>query len=172
MKFECTHCHQRLSATPAAAGSLVRCPSCNNRIEVPAPTPEALEEAPPTPAAGERKAAAPRRKAERQAWKETDPTNPHFLHSLGIGFGLLVLWFGLLLPFNPPADRAIARFRRQAVWSSRRRPHSAQAPQALPPTNPSQPVASVSPSRNSATSASQPSAPTPAPMSRSSLVPG
>ena len=74
-----------------------------------------------------------------------------------------------------PADRAIARFRRQAVWSSRRRPHFAQAPQAFPPTNPSHPgtsVASVRGSRKPATSASQPSASTPAPMSRSSLVPG
>jgi biopolymer transport protein ExbB/TolQ len=106
MKFECPHCHQRLSATPAAAGSTVRCPSCNNRIQVPAPEPEA--------AAGDRKPAdaspAPRGKAERQAWKETDPTNPNFLTTLGIGFGLLVVWFGLLLPFNPPADTPVAGY--------------------------------------------------------------
>lgn len=113
MKFQCPQCHQRLSATPAAAGSVVRCPSCNNRLQVPAPTRESLEAG--APAAGEEKRAAggpaaPQGRGERQAWKETDPTNPPFLKGLAIGLGLLAIWFGLLLPFRPPADLPIADY--------------------------------------------------------------
>jgi flagellar motor component MotA len=66
---------------------MVTCPSCSNRIRAPE-----------------------FRKTERQAWKETDPTNPHFLKSLGMGFGLLLLWFGLLLPFVPPEDTPLAEY--------------------------------------------------------------
>jgi biopolymer transport protein ExbB/TolQ/DNA-directed RNA polymerase subunit RPC12/RpoP len=87
MTFECAHCHQRLSVPPVAAGLIVKCPLCNNRIQVPE-----------------------RRKTERQAWKETDPTNPNFLKSLSTGFGLLLIWFGLLLPFVPPAHTPIADY--------------------------------------------------------------
>jgi len=87
MKFVCPHCQQRLSAPSGAGGVMVQCPSCNNRIRVPE-----------------------LRKTERLAWKETDPTNPHFLKSLGIGFALLLVWFGLLLPFAPRAGTAIADY--------------------------------------------------------------
>lgn len=87
LKFECPQCRQHLSITPAAAGLVIQCPSCGNRIRVP-----------------------DFRKTERQAWKETDPTNPHFLQSLGIGFGLLVVWFGLMWPFIPPAGMPIAEY--------------------------------------------------------------
>ncbi len=87
MKFECPHCNQRLSVRPTAASLMVKCPSCNNRIRVPEV-----------------------RKAERQAWEETDPTNPHFLKGFGIGLGALLLWFGLLWPFNPPAETPIADY--------------------------------------------------------------
>ena len=87
MKFECPHCNQHLSVPPVAAGLMVTCPSCSNRIRAPE-----------------------FRKTERQAWKETDPTNPHFLKSLGIGIGVLLLWFSLLLPFVPPAETPIAEY--------------------------------------------------------------
>jgi biopolymer transport protein ExbB/TolQ/DNA-directed RNA polymerase subunit RPC12/RpoP len=87
VKFECSHCKQRLSVSSAAAGMMVRCPSCNNRAKV--------------PVSG---------KTERLAWKEADPTNPNPLLSLGIGFALLLIWFGLLLPFVPPADKPIADY--------------------------------------------------------------
>ena len=95
MKFECPHCKQHLSVPPAADGMMVQCPSCNTRIKVPE-----------------------FHKTERHAWKETDPTNPHFIKSLGIGIGLLLLWFGLLLPFVPPPGKAIAEYNTMQFISS------------------------------------------------------
>lgn len=110
MKFECPECHQRLSAPAAAVGTMVRCPSCDHRIEIPSPIAE--EDA--APASVEKKgttaAAKTKPKAERKAWKETDPTNPNFFKGLGIGFVLLVLWLGLLYPFNPPPEKPIADY--------------------------------------------------------------
>jgi DNA-directed RNA polymerase subunit RPC12/RpoP len=87
LKFECPQCNQHLSAPPVLAGQMVNCPSCGNRVRAPE-----------------------FRKTERQAWKEADPTNPPFLKSLGIATAVLVLWFLLLLPFNPPADTQIADY--------------------------------------------------------------
>lgn len=114
MKFECPQCQQKLAATPAAAGSMVRCPSCNNRFEVPKPTAEMLEEAAPAAAAGKKspavKTPGAKLKTERQAWKETDPTNPSFVKSLGIGIIVVVVWFLLMLPFNPPATKTPAEY--------------------------------------------------------------
>jgi len=43
--FKCTHCDQELSVDASAAGAEIDCPSCNNRITVPAPPPGA---APPS----------------------------------------------------------------------------------------------------------------------------
>lgn len=42
--FKCSHCDQELSVEEAAAGLEIECPSCNNRIQVPAapPRPEIL----------------------------------------------------------------------------------------------------------------------------------
>lgn len=108
MKFECQHCNQRLSVSAAAAGRVVRCPSCNNRIQIPELTPETMDAADGAPAAGGRLTVS--RRKERQAWRETDPTNPSFLQSLGIGLAILALWFGLLLPFIPPAGKPIAAY--------------------------------------------------------------
>jgi predicted Zn finger-like uncharacterized protein len=108
MRFECQHCNQRLSVSAAAAGRMVRCPSCNNRIQIPALTPETADEADGSQSAGARLSVT--RRKERQAWKESDPTNPNFLLSLGIGFGVLILWFALLLPFMPPEGKPIAAY--------------------------------------------------------------
>jgi biopolymer transport protein ExbB/TolQ len=35
----------------------------------------------------------------REGWEETDPSNPDFLKSLGIGVGLLAVWYLILFPF-------------------------------------------------------------------------
>ena len=35
--FKCSHCDQELSVEDSAAGAEIECPSCNNRITVPAP---------------------------------------------------------------------------------------------------------------------------------------
>jgi DNA-directed RNA polymerase subunit RPC12/RpoP len=37
--FKCSHCDQELSVDASAAGAEIECPSCNNRITVPAPPP-------------------------------------------------------------------------------------------------------------------------------------
>jgi len=133
MKFECPHCHQHLLADPTSAGQVIRCPACNNRLQI--PTPPKLPPRGPAPGAPPRPGPpGPRGPAqqqapalqeqpeatqeyyeqgpgsERQVWKETDPTNPNMMMSLGIGVGLLVLWYLLLLPFNPPPDKAIAEY--------------------------------------------------------------
>jgi biopolymer transport protein ExbB/TolQ len=121
MKFECPHCHQHLLGDPAMAGQVVRCPACNNRLQIPAnlspeppepseaPSPAAPgRPAPPRPPAGPRSPAAGGRAGavERTVWKETDPTNPNMALSFGIGVGLLIVWYLVLLPFNPPAAKA------------------------------------------------------------------
>lgn len=113
MKFECPQCHQHLSAPETAAGTMARCPSCDNRIEIPSPVAEPEEEQQQQPAAsGAKKPAGPKAKpkSERKAWKEADPTNPNFMKSFGIGFGILVLWYAILFPFNPKADVPVADY--------------------------------------------------------------
>ena len=113
MIFACPRCNQRLSVAPAEAGKTAQCPSCNKRIQIPAPEPEPVEEAASVADGTEAATRDPeshRRKTERQAWKETDPTNPNPLLSLGLGMGALLVWFGCLLPFNPPAGTAVAEY--------------------------------------------------------------
>ncbi len=94
----------QLKAGPELAGQLVHCPGCRVRMQIP--------RHPPNPAEGEVQAAsAPAsrgsvgafRSVERRGWKETDPTNPNMFLSFGIGVGMVLVWFCLLLPFNPGA---------------------------------------------------------------------
>jgi len=87
LKFACPHCNQLLSVLPASAGLMFKCPSCNNRVRA--------------PELG---------KTERRAWKESDPTNPHSLTTLFIGVVLVLLWFVLLCPFNPPENKPTAEY--------------------------------------------------------------
>ncbi len=87
LKFECSQCGQKLSVAPTAAGLTVQCPSCNTRLKAPQ-----------------------LRKNERQAWEEKDPTNPRFLTGLGLGAALATVWYALLFPFIPPADKAVADY--------------------------------------------------------------
>jgi biopolymer transport protein ExbB/TolQ len=95
MKFECPKCSQRLSVAATAAGLMVRCPSCDNRVKVPLAS-----------------------KGERRAWKETDPTNPNPFLSLGITLVVLLLWFLLLLPFVPPAGTPTSGYSTMQFLSS------------------------------------------------------
>src|SRR5688572_12823635 len=41
MKFDCSHCSQRLSAEPTMVGQQISCPVCANTITIPPPQPEA-----------------------------------------------------------------------------------------------------------------------------------
>ncbi len=75
----------KLMVEPEYAGSSVSCPSCGLSLTVPAAS-----------AGGEVGAA----KAGREAWKETDPTNPNIWIALGIGFGIFVLIYLMALPFK------------------------------------------------------------------------
>lgn len=75
----------KLMVEPEYAGSNVTCPSCGLNLTVPAAS------------AGSDAGAA---KAGREAWKETDPTNPNIWIALGIGVGVFVLLYLLALPFT------------------------------------------------------------------------
>lgn len=100
MIFKCPSCDMQLKAEPEQAGHLVRCPGCNAKLEIPVNMPDSVSTKP----------GSTRRMATRQVWKETDPTNPNMFLSLGIGVGLLGVWFALLAPFNPPAGKALASY--------------------------------------------------------------
>ena len=75
----------KLMVEPEYAGSNVSCPSCGLNLTVPAAA-----------SASEVSAA----KAGREAWKETDPTNPNIWIALGIGVGIAVLIYLMALPFK------------------------------------------------------------------------
>ena len=90
----------QLKAEPEQAGHLVRCPGCNARLVIPSAMPDSAST----------QAGSAHRTATRQVWKETDPTNPNIFLSLGIGAFLLALWFMMLAPFIPHADKAISSY--------------------------------------------------------------
>ncbi len=75
----------KLMVEPEYAGSNVSCPSCGLSLTVPAP------------AAGSEVGAA---NAGRQAWKESDPTNPNVWWSLLIGLGIFTVLYLFALPFG------------------------------------------------------------------------
>ncbi len=90
----------QLKAEPEQAGQVVRCPGCNARMQIPATMQDS----------GTGQPGQAHRGSVRQGWKETDPTNPNMLVSLGVGIGILGVWFAILTPFNPPAAKAIASY--------------------------------------------------------------
>ena len=73
----------KLMVEPEYAGSSVNCPSCGLSLTVPAAA-----------AASEVGAA----KAGREAWKESDPTNPNLWLALGIGVGIAILLYLVAYP--------------------------------------------------------------------------
>jgi uncharacterized Zn finger protein (UPF0148 family) len=85
IRFHCSKCAMKLKVEPEYAGGTVSCPGCGTSLTVPAAPPES-----------EQAAGAP----GREAWKETDPTNPNIWMALGIGFGLFILIYLLALPFK------------------------------------------------------------------------
>ena len=70
----------KLMVEPEYAGTSVNCPSCGLSLTVPAAA-----------SASEVSAA----KAGREAWKETDPTNPNIWIALGIGLGIFAVIYAL-----------------------------------------------------------------------------
>ncbi|MBI5800487.1 MAG: MotA/TolQ/ExbB proton channel family protein [Verrucomicrobia bacterium] len=85
IRFHCSKCAMKLMVEPEYAGSNVSCPSCGINLTVPN-----------APATGEGDAA----QSGRQAWKETDPTNPNIWIALGIGCGIFVLIYLMALPIK------------------------------------------------------------------------
>jgi len=84
----------QLRCEPEHAGQLVRCPACNFRLKIPSNMPQSTLARQMTA----------KSTSGRFVWKETDPTNPNMFTSLGIGVGMLILWFLILLPFKPAAS--------------------------------------------------------------------
>ena len=96
MEFLCPSCQMQLKSEPEHAGQLVRCPACNFRLKIPANMPQST--------LARHRSAKPT--TGRLVWKETDPTNPNMFVSLGMGIGMLILWFLILLPFKPDAGQS------------------------------------------------------------------
>lgn len=111
-----------LMADDSAAGQTVSCPSCNTRIQIPAPEPDSSISHLPPPTGGA-KVKMPKATArgdgrmhpsgqpqERKAWKEEDPTNPNAKVSFGIGMGITLVWFAIVYPFAPAHDLPAASY--------------------------------------------------------------
>lgn len=92
------------------AGKIVRCPTCNNKVDIPGPSKEGKKS---SPAKGGTTGPVQRSQlsgSSRGGWEETDPTNPPLLKSFLIGLGACVLWFLLILPFSPEKGKPMASF--------------------------------------------------------------
>jgi len=76
----------KLMVEPEFAGTNVSCPGCGTSLSVPA-----------APEGGTDAAGSPN---QREAWKETDPTNPNVWIALGIGAGIFLFFYLLALPFQ------------------------------------------------------------------------
>ena len=46
-KFKCPHCQQSLEAPDEMLGTVIDCPSCKGRIQLPIPQPQSRPKAPP-----------------------------------------------------------------------------------------------------------------------------
>lgn len=82
MKFNCPKCSQRIQCDDALAGRFERCPSCNNRIQVPAVPPVAGEAADAAPA--DERRGAPAARVMRVKRREHAPS---FVRTTSIGAG-------------------------------------------------------------------------------------
>lgn len=95
-----------LMAEPDMAGQVVKCPSCNTKLQIPAapdvPPPDVRPRA--TAGAGGGRLHPSGQPQERKAWKETDPTNPNALHSIGIGLAATLVVFAIFYFFPAPQE--------------------------------------------------------------------
>ncbi len=105
-----------LIAEPDMAGTIVRCPGCNTKMQIPqniaaSASNQSSGAAHSQPLGGKRTGPAPQSgNQHRVAWKEQDPTNPNGLVSFGIGLSLAIVWFIIVYPLKAPADKAVAAF--------------------------------------------------------------
>ena len=102
MIFQCPRCEMQLNAGPELAGQVVHCPGCRARMQIPNDVPaDPAAEPQPSSAPSSRGSVGAFRTVDRRGWKEDDPTNPKMWLSFGLGLGMVLVWFFLLLPFNP-----------------------------------------------------------------------
>ncbi len=134
MKFKCPTCDMSLQAEADASGKVVRCPSCEAKIQIPAfhiPAPslpggvagpwDGEKQHEVAGAAGEvamQSYSAPQEKPERTGWAETDPTNPNMLVACTMGIVLTIVWLGLLMPFIPPDKLPMAEYNGMQLLSN------------------------------------------------------
>lgn len=107
-----------LMAEPNMAGSVVNCPGCNFKFQIPEDAPAETPGAPSAPSVPMPRATAPGagrthpggQPQERKAWEEQDPTNPNARLSFGIGMGLTIIWFIIVYPFAPAHDLPTVKY--------------------------------------------------------------
>lgn len=108
-----------LQAEPEMSGKMVRCPSCQTKMQIPdfAPPPPSNDSMPwdgekQHEIAGGRATPgqSPVQKPHRTGWAESDPTNPNMFVAFGIGVVVTVAWLAILYPLQPPASRAVADY--------------------------------------------------------------
>ncbi len=95
----------QLMADSQMAGQLVKCPGCNSKLQVPAGF-----EGDSHNAGGSEHGGSSGRNPSRNVWKEQDPTNPNSLLSVGIGFGITIVWFAIIYFFQAPASKVSSEF--------------------------------------------------------------
>ena len=97
------------------AGTVVRCPGCNTKLQVPDADPSSENPAvsPPKPrvtARGTGQLDPTAHTMHRTGWKEEDPTNPDPRISFGIGLGATVLWFAIIYFFKASSGKPVGEF--------------------------------------------------------------
>jgi len=113
VKFKCPACDMSLKAEPEWAGKVVRCPSCNTKLQIPetltssqVPTPDIDGDNAPGALSYE----FPQDKPLRSGWKEEDPTNPNSFVTFGIGLVITLTIFGIIYPFIAPDSVPVANY--------------------------------------------------------------
>jgi hypothetical protein len=117
-----------LMAEPNMAGSVVNCPGCNFKFQIPEDAPEETPGAPSAPSVPMPRATAPAAAAgrmhqsglpqERKAWEEQDPTNPNAKLSFAIGLGLTVLLFAIVYPMQAETGKPVSAYTGAEVFAN------------------------------------------------------
>ncbi len=119
VRFKCPTCDMHLQAEPEMSGKMVRCPSCQTKMQIPdfAPPPPSNDSMPwgnekqhEIAGGGAPGRQAQAQKPQRSGWAESDPTNPNMFVAFGIGMVVTVVWLAILYPLQPPATRAVADY--------------------------------------------------------------